>query len=143
MLVLSQDGRIRRRLTEDYASIEQEFVVEVAGDIVANGMQRLVHGLQYYGRTLPPCKVSWQNEIRLRFAIKDVQPGQLRHMCSEVGLDAIAIKRIRVHGKAPGILVGEADGQRMLDLGALFVAVGSDTGLLRMAADGLASRFKN
>lgn len=55
---------------------------------------------------------------------------------------ADAIKRIRAHGKAPGILVGEADGQRMLDLGALFVAVGSDTGLLRMAADGLASRFK-
>jgi 4-hydroxy-2-oxoheptanedioate aldolase len=55
---------------------------------------------------------------------------------------ADAIKRIRAHGKAPGILVGEADGQRMLDLGALFVAVGSDTGLLRTAADGLASRFK-
>jgi 4-hydroxy-2-oxoheptanedioate aldolase len=55
---------------------------------------------------------------------------------------ADAIKRIRAHGKAPGILVGEADGQRMLDLGALFVAVGSDTGLLRVAADGLASRFK-
>ena len=55
---------------------------------------------------------------------------------------ADAIKRIRAHGKAPGILVGEADGQRMLDLGALFVAVGSDTGLLRMAADGLAAKFK-
>lgn len=55
---------------------------------------------------------------------------------------ADAIKRIKSHGKAPGILVGEADGQRMLDMGALFVAVGSDTGLLRMAADGLAAKFK-
>lgn len=55
---------------------------------------------------------------------------------------ADAIKRIRALGKAPGILVGEADGQRMLDLGALFVAVGSDTGILRMGADALAAKFK-
>ena len=52
-----------------------------------------------------------------------------------------AIKRIRSHGKAPGILVGEADGQRMLDAGALFVAVGSDLGLLRASAGALAAKF--
>ena len=52
-----------------------------------------------------------------------------------------AIRRIRAHGKAPGILVGEADAQRMLDLGALFVAVGSDLGLLRMGAGALATKF--
>ena len=53
-----------------------------------------------------------------------------------------AIKRILACGKAPGILVGEADGQRMLDLGALFVAVGADAGLLRIAADALVAKFK-
>ncbi|MFN0159993.1 MAG: HpcH/HpaI aldolase family protein [Burkholderiales bacterium] len=53
-----------------------------------------------------------------------------------------AIKRIRAHGKAPGILVGEADGQRMLDAGALFVAVGSDLGLLRAGAGALSAKFR-
>jgi 4-hydroxy-2-oxoheptanedioate aldolase len=52
-----------------------------------------------------------------------------------------AAKRIRKAGKAPGILVGEADGQRCLDMGYLFVAVGSDNGLLR-AGDALAAKFK-
>lgn len=56
---------------------------------------------------------------------------------------ADAIRRIKACGKAPGILVGEADGQRMLDLGAVFVAVGSDTGLLRVHAEALAHKFKN
>jgi 4-hydroxy-2-oxoheptanedioate aldolase len=56
---------------------------------------------------------------------------------------ADATKRILGCGKAPGILVGEADGQRMLDLGALFVAVGADSGLLRVSADALAARFKS
>ncbi len=100
LVVLSQDGRIWRRLTEDYPSIEQEFVVEVSGELAPYGMARLAHGLRYQGRMLPPCKVSWQNEIRLRFAIKDVQPGQLRHMCAAVGLDVVAIRRIRI-GKIP------------------------------------------
>jgi len=37
-------------------------------EIAPYGLQRLSHGLGYGGRALPPCKVSWQSEIRLRFA---------------------------------------------------------------------------
>ena len=102
LLVLTQDGRVRRRLTEDQASIEQEFIVEVDGELPPWGIPRLAHGLSYQGRKLPPCKVSWQNEVRLRFAIKDVRPGQLRHMCSEVGLGVVAIRRIRIGRIAMG-----------------------------------------
>lgn len=40
--------------------------------------------------------MSWQNEERLRFAIKHVQPGQLRFMCKEVGLEVVSIRRLRV-----------------------------------------------
>ena len=53
-----------------------------------------------------------------------------------------AAKRIRKAGKAPGILVGEADGRRCLDMGYLFVAVGADTGMLVRGSDALASKFK-
>jgi 23S rRNA pseudouridine2604 synthase len=100
LVVLTQDGRIWRRLTEDGDEIEQEFVVETSGDIAPYGLRRLGHGLHYNGRALPPCKVSWQNEIRLRFAIKGVQGGQLRDMCAQVGLGVVAIRRIRI-GKVP------------------------------------------
>ncbi len=96
LLVLSQDGRVLRRLTADAGSIEQEFLVEVRGELRPYGMARLAHGLVYQQRSLPPCKVSWQNEERLRFAIKHVQPGQLRYMCGEVGLDVVSIRRLRV-----------------------------------------------
>jgi 4-hydroxy-2-oxoheptanedioate aldolase len=53
-----------------------------------------------------------------------------------------AAERIRRAGKAPGILVGEADGRRCLDMGFLFVAVGADVALLARGADALAARFK-
>ena len=96
LMVLTQDGRVWRRLTEDGDEIEQEFVVEVSGDIAPYGLRRLNHGLHYNGRALPPCKVSWQNEIRLRFALKGVQGGQLRDMCAQVGLQVVAIRRLRI-----------------------------------------------
>ena len=96
LMVLTQDGRVWRRLTEDGDEIEQEYVVEVSGDIAPYGLRKLNHGLHYNGRALPPCKVSWQNEFRLRFALKGVQPGQLREMCSQVGLQVLALRRLRV-----------------------------------------------
>ncbi len=96
LMVLTQDGRVWKRLTEDQDLIEQEFVVEVSGEIAPYGLRKLNHGLHYNGRALPPCKVSWQNEIRLRFALKGVQGGQLRDMCAQVGLEVVAMRRLRI-----------------------------------------------
>jgi len=53
-----------------------------------------------------------------------------------------AARRIRKAGKAPGILVGEADGKRCLDLGYLFVAVGSDLVMLARGTEALAAKFR-
>ena len=56
LMVLTQDGRVWRRLTEDGDEIEQEFLVEVSGDIGPYGLRKLNHGLHYNGRALPPCR---------------------------------------------------------------------------------------
>jgi 4-hydroxy-2-oxoheptanedioate aldolase len=54
-----------------------------------------------------------------------------------------AIRRIRKSGKAPGILTpNEADARHWLECGALFVAVGSDVGILARGAEALAGKFK-
>jgi 23S rRNA pseudouridine2604 synthase len=100
LMVLTQDGRVWRRLTEDAGLIEHEYLVEVSGEIAPYGLHRLNHGLIHDGRALPPCKVSWQNETRLRFAVKGVREGQLRDMCGQVGLDVVSIRRLRI-GKIP------------------------------------------
>ncbi len=100
LMVFSQDGRVRRRLVEDGDAIEHEYVVEVAGSTGPWTLGRLAHGMRYQGRPLPPCKVSWQNETRLRFAIKAVRDGQLRDMCAQAGLEAVSIRRIRI-GRIP------------------------------------------
>ncbi|QOV90397.1 aldolase/citrate lyase family protein [Humisphaera borealis] len=56
---------------------------------------------------------------------------------------ASAIVRIHQSGKAAGILAPlEADARHWLDLGATFVAVGSDLNLLARHTEQLAARFK-
>ena len=54
------------------------------------------------------------------------------------------IKRITAAGKAPGILTSNNDlAQHYLDLGAIFVAVGTDVGILAKQTVALANRFKD
>jgi 23S rRNA pseudouridine2604 synthase len=104
MAIYTQDWRAARKLGEDAATLEQEYIVEVAGELPPEKLWLLNHGLTYNGRALPPIKVSWQNETRLRFALKGVQPGQIAHMCQGVGLQVLAMKRIRIGRVAMGKL---------------------------------------
>ncbi|MDP1756078.1 MAG: rRNA pseudouridine synthase [Pseudohongiella sp.] len=96
LLVFTQDFRVARKLIDDAATIEQEYIVEVSGELPPDGLKQLNQGLSFNGRALAPIKVSWQNETRLRFALKGTQPGQIAHMCKSVGLQVLAMKRIRI-----------------------------------------------
>ena len=70
LLIFTQDWRVTRKLIEDIDRIEQEFVVEVSGELIPNGLALLNHGLRFNNYAMPPIKVSWQSEQRLRFAFK-------------------------------------------------------------------------
>ena len=100
LVVYTQDRRIARKLAEDIETLEQECIAEVAGQIAEGGLQRLCHGLSFNGRPLPPIKVSWQNEARLRFALKGIRAGQVAAMCAAVGLSLVSLRRIRI-GRVP------------------------------------------
>ena len=103
LVVFTQDWRVARKLSEDASVMEHEVIVEVSGALAPEGLQRLnriEHGFTFNGVLLPPAKVSWQNETRLRFALKGERPGQIAYMCESVGLSVQAMKRLRV-GRVP------------------------------------------
>jgi 23S rRNA pseudouridine2604 synthase len=108
LTVFSQVRGVIRRLTEDALTTEQELIVQVEGNIADNGLARLAHGLKYEGRALPPIKVSWQNETRLRFALKGIAPDFVPWMLEQVNLRIVAAKRIRI-GRLP--MAGLPEGQ--------------------------------
>ena len=103
LVAFTDDWRVVRKLREDAATLEHEVVVEVSGDIKPGGLERLNridHGFTFNGALLPPAKVSWQSENRLRFALKGERPGQITYFCQSVGLTIMAMKRIRI-GRVP------------------------------------------
>jgi 23S rRNA pseudouridine2604 synthase len=93
LLVLSQDRRVVRKLTEEAVRLEQEYVVEVAGTMAADG-------LAIMNRAGDQLKASWQSENRLRVALKGAHPERIEPLCRSAGLSVQAIKRIRI-GRLP------------------------------------------
>ena len=100
LAVFSQDRRILRKFGEEGWLLEQELIVEVSGQIAEGGLARLAHGLVWRGEPLPPAKVSWQSEQRLRFAFKGIDPALVPWMCGQVGLVVTGLRRIRI-GRLP------------------------------------------
>ncbi len=100
LLVLTQDGRIARKLIGDDSEVEKEYLVRVEGSMMPNGLKLLNHGLSLDGRPLRPAKVSWSNEDQLRFVLREGRKRQIRRMCELVGLTVVGLKRVRI-GRIP------------------------------------------
>ena len=96
LLILTQDGRIARKLVGEDSSVEKEYLVRVTGKLSSRGLDLLNHGLSLDGQQLKPAKVSWQNDDQLRFILRQGKKRQIRRMCELVGLKAIGLKRIRI-----------------------------------------------
>ena len=96
LLVLTQDGRIARRIIGENSEIDKEYLVRVTGSISPDGLRLLNHGLSLDGKKLKPAKVVWQNEDQLRFILHEGKKRQIRRMCEMVGLKVTGLKRIRI-----------------------------------------------
>ena len=108
LMVFTQDWRVKRKLVDDLSRVEQEFVVEVSGQMNEGGLQLLNQSINFNGKPSAPAKVSWQNETRLRFARKELSSRLITLLCERVGLSVVSVRRIRI-GRIPmgGLLVGQ------------------------------------
>jgi 23S rRNA pseudouridine2604 synthase len=95
LFVFTQDFRVARKLVDEGDKVEQELIVDIEGTIVEGGLAQLNAGAT---------KVSWQNERRLRFAVKGPKPSQVDKMCRAVGLTPVAVKRLRIGRLSMGSL---------------------------------------
>lgn len=96
LLVLTQDGRVARKIIGEGSSVDKEYLVRVTGRLAPGGLERLNHGLALDGKPLKPAQVCWQNEDQLRFVLREGKKRQIRRMCELVGLKVIGLKRIRI-----------------------------------------------
>jgi 23S rRNA pseudouridine2604 synthase len=96
LLVLTQDGRIAKRLIGEDSTVEKEYLVRVQGRLEPEGLALLCHGLKLDGEPLKPAKVTWQNEDQLRFVLREGKKRQIRRMCELAGLKVTGLKRISI-----------------------------------------------
>ena len=96
LLVLTQDGRVPRRIIGEDSDVDKEYLVRVEGHLSAEGLKLLNHGLSLDEKPLKPAKVSWQNVDQLRFILHEGKKRQIRRMCELVGLKVVGLKRIRI-----------------------------------------------
>lgn len=100
LIVFTQDWRVARKLIEDTALIEQELMVEVAGAVSPEALQRLNHTGKREDAAVPPVKASVNStsdtSTRLRFAVKGSHPGLIAWLCERADLKIRSMKRIRI-----------------------------------------------
>lgn len=98
LLVLTQDGRIAKMLIGQDSPIEKEYLVTVQGQLSAQGLALLNHGLSLDGEVLRPTKVSWHDPSKrqLKFILRQGKKRQIRRMCEQVNLRVVYLKRVRI-----------------------------------------------
>ncbi|WP_186407568.1 pseudouridine synthase [Candidatus Accumulibacter aalborgensis] len=104
MLVFTQEGSVARRLTGGGARLEKEYHLHVEGDLVADGLDLLRHGLSLDNVKLERAQVSWLSEQQLRFVVHENRKRQIQRGCELVGLRVTDIKRVRIGGVSLGKL---------------------------------------
>lgn len=113
LLVLTQDGRIAKQLIGEHSEVEKEYLVRVRFGAHDSDVDRhfpkdrlaqLRHGLSLDGVRLKPADVEWQNGEQLRFILREGRKRQIRRMCELVGLEVLALKRVRMGNVVLGAL---------------------------------------
>ena len=96
LLILTQDGRIAKKIIGETSDVPKEYLVRVTGKLSSDGLKLLNHGLSLDDKPLKPAKVSWQNDDQLRFILREGKKRQIRRMCELVGLQVVGLKRVRI-----------------------------------------------
>jgi 23S rRNA pseudouridine2604 synthase len=104
LIVFTQDFPIKRKLWEDRATVENELIVDVTGEVTEAALNALNRPVVVNDRVLLNAKVSITTQADkstgLRFAVKGGEPGRIATACERAGLAVVAMKRIRV-GRVP------------------------------------------
>lgn len=105
LLVLTQDGRIARKLLAGASDYEQEFLVDLHAPLPADALARLnVDRLMIDGVAVASFKASRQSDLQLRIVLRENRNRLVRKICEQAGLRVAAVRRIRIGRIALGDL---------------------------------------
>jgi len=96
LLVLTQDGRVARKLIGADSTIEKEYLIWVEGDMGEDTLDRLRDGLSLDGKRLKRAGIKKMDEHHLQFILTEGRKRQIRRMCELVDLRVSRLMRVRI-----------------------------------------------
>jgi 23S rRNA pseudouridine2604 synthase len=100
LVAFTQDFRVQRKLTEDMAFIEQEFIVDVRGEVAPDALRPIQRAMRDERLRLPEFKISVGSanpeRSKLRLAVKGAHLGLAVYVCDLAGLEILALRRTRL-----------------------------------------------
>ncbi|KAJ0412885.1 hypothetical protein ATCC90586_002515 [Pythium insidiosum] len=103
LLLFTQDGTLAKTILDPNGGIEKEYLVRVSTTLdealpaIQRRLEKLRHGVTSPdGITYRAKSVEVLNENQLRFILTEGKHRHIRRMCEHVGLDVVALKRVRI-----------------------------------------------
>ncbi len=112
MLLLTNDGELKNRLTHPSTSLPKVYRVKVAESVSDDELERLSSPLEIDGYIIKPVKVTKSAEgddgTVLKMTLVEGRNRQIRKMCAEVGLTVKRLSRVSIGNlKLDGLPVGQ------------------------------------
>ena len=96
LLVLTQDGRVARKLIGADSTVEKEYLIWVEGDMGEGTLDRLREGLSLDGKRLKRAGIKKMDDHHLQFTLTEGRKRQIRRMCELVDLQVTRLMRVRI-----------------------------------------------
>jgi 23S rRNA pseudouridine2604 synthase len=96
LLVLTQDGRVARKLIGADSNVEKEYLIWVEGDMGEDTLDRLREGLSLDGKRLKRAGIKKMDDHHLQFTLTEGRNRQIRRMCELVDLRVTRLMRVRI-----------------------------------------------
>jgi 23S rRNA pseudouridine2604 synthase len=96
LLVLTQDGRVAKKLIGADSIVEKEYLIWVEGDMGEDTLDRLREGLSLDGRRLKRAGINKMDDHHLQFTLTEGRKRQIRRMCELVDLQVTRLMRVRI-----------------------------------------------
>lgn len=112
MLLLTNDGELKNRLTHPSHSVPKVYRVKVGGSVSAEQYATLTSELVIDGYKIRPVKVTVQGEDEsgtvLKMTLHEGRNRQIRKMCEQAGLTVKRLSRVSIGNlKLDGLAVGK------------------------------------
>lgn len=100
LIILSNDGRVAKRLLDPSHNLEKEYAVTVHRPLTHQFLVRMSHGVSIGGKntryTTKPARVKKTGPKSFDIILTEGKNRQIRRMCSALGYEVASLKRFRI-----------------------------------------------